>query len=776
MATSTITMTEETTDALTSGEGSLPFSGSRSDDSSPRRNSFKVAFNNCHNGLGIKIAGGRSARTGEERGVFVKKVLLGGLAAQEGQLQEGDQILEVNGQTLQGATNERAVSILRNASATDSVELTVARDDVAREEFLAVCESQSNYSYSSGSSGDRPSTVSNSSMYSTGQRPMSPMSSGSSVQPSPPFMKNIGKSHRPTVQNNRHSPLQNGGAQGPPNSSDVQVITIAKSSGLGISVEGGTNRPEGPLVYVTEILQGGDCYRDGQLQPGDQLVAINGESLVGITHEEARSIITRVKLRPSKTVELTFSRGGQSPPHSAYMDSLPGSADTTPPKSSHDSTGSYITPPQDIQRSGGLTYPHLQPNAFSTPQAANHRHNGHSSRHYSGSPHTEISPVLPTPNSTSPQSAGSRVNRTGGPIRDPRRLSLDPHTRLKVDKLETALKYLGLKTTEGQQRLLRSRLRPDNTGSVSYGEFVSVAKEVYKLELEEKGISLGSMLYAGPDLSSFVEPPVYRLPTVESRPNISQPELDRIRQERDNALKEVQRLKDLLQDKERACSRAEEELLRVRREAQGAIHESRSLRSKVHLAEEAHRAARSMEQDYEEVIRLLEQEIADLKLQQTAPKSAENSEEMKKRITVLDCQLKKSDSGKKTYEVATEKLLKFAELVHEVLTDQSQGAALGRSRRGESAVGTRPPGYLARHGKGTTNANLAAEAKDVVKAVKSIVEVEPLPYGWEEAYTEDGAKYYINHVTQTTSWIHPVSGVQHMPGIQEGLELPETDT
>eukprot|EP00058_Branchiostoma_floridae_P012862 XP_002598350.1 hypothetical protein BRAFLDRAFT_69706 [Branchiostoma floridae] len=492
MATSTITMTEETTDTHTSGEGSLPFSGSRSGDSSPRRNTFKVGFNNCQNGLGIKIAGGRSARTGEERGVFVKKVLLGGLAAQEGQLQEGDQILEVNGQTLQGATNERAVSMLRNASATDCVELTIARDDVA--------------------------------------------------------------------------------------SSDVQVITIAKSSGLGISVEGGSNRPEGPLVYVTEILQGGDCFRDGQLQPGDQLVAINGESLVGITHEEARSIITRVKLRPSKTVEIAFSRGGQTPPHPAYTDSMLGSAETTPPKSSHDSTGSYITPPQDIQRSGGLTYSQLQPNAFSTPQAANQRYNGHS-RHYSGLPQTEISPVLPTPNSTSPQSAGPRVNRTAGPTRDPRRLSLDPHTRLKVDKLETQYQVGCCRRWVGYVRQNLAGRRPARVGG---------------------------------------------------------------------------------------------------RQARFEITAS----------------------------------------------SSENSEEMKKRITVLDCQLKKSDSGKKTYEVATEKLLKFAELVHEVLTDQSQGAPLGRSRRGESASGTRPPGYLARHGKGTTNANLAAEAKDVVKAVKSIVEVE----------------------------------------------------
>ncbi|KAF4084979.1 hypothetical protein AMELA_G00112140 [Ameiurus melas] len=33
---------------------------------------------------------------------------------------------------------------------------------------------------------------------------------------------------------------------------------------------------------------------------------------------------------------------------------------------------------------------------------------------------------------------------------------------------------------------------------------------------------------------------------------------------------------------------------------------------------------------------------------------------------------------------------------------------------------------------------------------------EGLPYGWDEAYTANGAKYYINHVTQTTSWTHPV--------------------
>ena len=50
-------------------------------------------------------------------------------------------------------------------------------------------------------------------------------------------------------------------------------------------------------------------------------------------------------------------------------------------------------------------------------------------------------------------------------------------------------------------------------------------------------------------------------------------------------------------------------------EAQGAIQEQRELRSKVHLAAKAQKVARDMEHDYEEVVRLLEGEIAQLKLQ-----------------------------------------------------------------------------------------------------------------------------------------------------------------
>lgn len=45
------------------------------------------------------------------------------------------------------------------------------------------------------------------------------------------------------------------------------------------------------------------------------------------------------------------------------------------------------------------------------------------------------------------------------------------------------------------------------------------------------------------------------------------------------------------------------------------MEESRSLRTRIHLAEAAQKQARGMEMDYEEVIHLLEAEIAEMKSQ-----------------------------------------------------------------------------------------------------------------------------------------------------------------
>ena len=96
-----------------------------------------------------------------------------------------------------------------------------------------------------------------------------------------------------------------------------------------------------------------------------------------------------------------------------------------------------------------------------------------------------------------------------------------------------------------------------------------------------------------------------------------------------------------LRDREKACAFAEDELIRSRQvsecrpvntykyiehvlmstihvtqEAQGAIEETRLLRHRVQLAEQAQKAAQSIETDYEDVIRMLEVKVTKLQAQQ----------------------------------------------------------------------------------------------------------------------------------------------------------------
>ncbi|XP_034534192.1 hepatic leukemia factor-like [Notolabrus celidotus] len=68
----------------------------------------RLEFCDCKKGLGVKIIGGYRELTGEEFGIYIKRVIVGGLAALDGRLKSGDLILDVNNISLIGVTNERS--------------------------------------------------------------------------------------------------------------------------------------------------------------------------------------------------------------------------------------------------------------------------------------------------------------------------------------------------------------------------------------------------------------------------------------------------------------------------------------------------------------------------------------------------------------------------------------------------------------------------------------------------------------------------------------------
>ncbi|XP_045076081.1 multiple PDZ domain protein-like, partial [Coregonus clupeaformis] len=66
--------------------------------------------------------------------------------------------------------------------------------------------------------------------------------------------------------------------------------------GLGFSIVGGFSSPHGDLpIYVKTVFGKGAAIEDGRLQRGDQIIAVNGHSLEGVTHAGAVAILKNTK-------------------------------------------------------------------------------------------------------------------------------------------------------------------------------------------------------------------------------------------------------------------------------------------------------------------------------------------------------------------------------------------------------------------------------------------------------------------------------------------------
>uniref|UniRef100_A0A3P9B360 Si:dkeyp-72e1.9 n=1 Tax=Maylandia zebra TaxID=106582 RepID=A0A3P9B360_9CICH len=542
-----------------------------------------MEFTDCENGL-IKVIGGVKELTGEEFGVYVKRILPGGLASTDN-LMPGDQILEVNGDSLVGVTSE-AVDILRAASATNHMRLLVARDEEA--EFADLLEKYG----SNGSTGSTRNSPIQQGRY------LDSTSSGSSSRSQSPLLLSPAGSQ--SMYNNSGPMLRSLH----PGEGVIQLISIARSGSLGITIGGGSNRPDGPAVFIQEVLSGGDCHRDGRLRPGDQLIAINKESLIGVTHEEAKSMLNKVKFQDT-AVDIAFIPGKGLFPSSTSLHN-------------------------GLQRASGNSY------------------NSGRLKVHIRSPECAEEPAPPS--SPSPDICPPDIHVSSTSQRSPTgakpKITLDPYIRLKSDKLDLALSFLGLDVTEEKKKQLRQSLTTDPQGTVAYG-FVEATRNIFQENLEELGLETGPFTFSYHEAASLMDTSAFHSPV-------------------------------MLKDMEHSKKTLEEELQKTSEKACLTVEENTRLKSRLQASEAVHRQAGSAEQDYEEVIQLLEAEIRDLKSQLATKKQRRGAEsmqeevgELKRRLTTIDCQLKKSELSRKTLEISNKKLLGFAQNVHKVLTTPS---------------------------------------------------------------------------------------------------------
>uniref|UniRef100_UPI00398F5632 syntaxin-binding protein 4 n=1 Tax=Pristiophorus japonicus TaxID=55135 RepID=UPI00398F5632 len=653
-----------------------------------------VDFTDCENGLGIKVIGGVKELTGEEYGVYVKRILPAGLASVDGRLQPGDQILEVNGDTLVGVTNESAVEILRAASSTNDMRLMIARDDQGRREFSKLLENNGSRS-STGSAGNSPippgtgrslhRTSSGRCLQRTSSsRSLHRTSSDSSSTSTSPRLLTTTSSHNSS--NGNTGTLRRSDAHC--HSDDgIQLITIKKSGALGLTVTGGSNRPDGPKVYIEDIISEGDCQKDGRLHPGDQLIAINKKSLIGVTYEEARSIINKIRFTNDGTITIAF---------------LPGKGLLHSRTSLHNGDHS-------AQKSTG--------NGYSSCRLKVHVR--------TPKPRLEDQCLVlsQSPDICPPELTASAA-KTSIPKEVPsikQKVSLDPHVRLKMDKIELALKYLGLHVTEERRRMLRQSLTNDSQGTVAFGDFVQATRNTLPKELEDVGLSQSPLMFFPHEVANLLDTTAFKSPIFSSVTPHDSENLDHLQSEVTELRQEVKKLKALVKEMEKNKKSLEEELQQLTQKATVALAENRTLQNKLQLADAVQHQSHSAEQDYEEVIRLLEAEIMDLKTKLTGKKqnnsaevTKEDGQDLQQRLSIAECQLRTSELNLKHLEISNKKLLSFAEKVHKVLTSATlqgtdEGANQSKPLQRESSLAPPEPEEL-----------LAAEAKQLLECENAV--------------------------------------------------------
>ncbi|XP_077053582.1 discs large homolog 1-like protein isoform X46 [Siphateles boraxobius] len=126
-------------------------------------------------------------------------------------------------------------------------------------------------------------------------------------------------------------------------SEKVMEIKLVKGpKGLGFSIAGGVGNQHIPgdnSIYVTKIIEGGAAHKDGRLQIGDKLLAVNSSCLEEVTHEHA---VTALKNTPD-VVYLKVAK-----PNSVFMNDSFAPPDITNSYSQH--MENHISPPSYLSQ------------------------------------------------------------------------------------------------------------------------------------------------------------------------------------------------------------------------------------------------------------------------------------------------------------------------------------------------------------------------------------------------------------------------------------------
>ncbi|XP_073497051.1 disks large homolog 3 isoform X5 [Phyllobates terribilis] len=142
----------------------------------------------------------------------------------------------------------------------------------------------------------------------------------------------------------------------------VEVNLLKGPKGLGFSIAGGIGNQHIPgdnSIYITKIIEGGAAQKDGRLQIGDRLLAVNNTNLQDVRHEEAVAALKNT----SDMVYLKVAKPGPVHLNEIYAPPDYASTFTVDNHISHNSTlGGYLS---SVESKSPYQPPQVTPSRYS---------------------------------------------------------------------------------------------------------------------------------------------------------------------------------------------------------------------------------------------------------------------------------------------------------------------------------------------------------------------------------------------------------------------------
>ena len=276
-------------------------------------------------GLGVTIAGYTCERE-ELSGIFVKSVTDGSAAYRSGKVAVNDQIIEVDGRSIQGYTNQQAVEMLRSTG--QIVRLKLIRY-VHGFKFEQLQQAIANSQQPQHPKQEPPlcmlrtdSVISEETSVDISAKPKEtditePNEGGSEI--SEDFQGELD----PIKERDLIAYWSN--LMGPQYEIAVAQMTKFKpNGGLGISLEGTVEKVDGeeqnPHHYIRSVLPNGPVGQNRKLKSGDELLEVNGKKLLGLYHTDVVSILKDLPMH----VRIVCARSNQTETQTDFTSSIMG--------------------------------------------------------------------------------------------------------------------------------------------------------------------------------------------------------------------------------------------------------------------------------------------------------------------------------------------------------------------------------------------------------------------------------------------------------------------